>query len=63
MDYIDVTSPPTTHKKNHFVKICANSWLKINTLIRGDGFRGGEGRKKNRLGAWWLPSGCLFGLK
>ena len=22
-----------------------------------------EGRKKSRLGAWWLPSGCLFGLK
>ena len=24
---------------------------------------GGWGRKKSRLGAWRLPSGCLFGLK
>lgn len=24
---------------------------------------GGGGRKKSRLGAWRLPSGCLFGLK
>ena len=64
-------SPPTPQKSicENLCKLVAknspptNPWQRTHTNPWGEDSVGGEGRKKSRLGAWRLPSGCLFGLK
>lgn len=61
----------TTQKKSTSLQVyestgCRNfenSKLSSLLLLHIADWGGGEGVKKSRLGAWRLPSGCLFGLK